>query len=150
MGSRLRSFAWVNPFWNLKTQNFSSVATVTWMVGYSNFWYQYDRIYIFFHRTSMESDFQSSRLVNDDIPIIITNHWYDTSRREILCWIRIWSQNLNSTYENGLKINFEILRERIQKNFTPLKLWGHFMSLPRDIEIKINILWETVIRVCFF
>ena len=40
---------------------FASVATVTWMVGSSKFWYQYDRIYVVFHR--MDSDFQISLLV---------------------------------------------------------------------------------------
>ena len=57
--SRPRNFAWVNRFWNFKPQNFASVATVTWIVGSSKFWYQYDRIYVVFH--SMDSDFQISR-----------------------------------------------------------------------------------------
>ena len=41
--------------------NFASVATVTWIVGTSKFCYQYDRIYVVFHR--MDSDFQISLLV---------------------------------------------------------------------------------------
>ena len=61
IGSRPRNFVWVNPFWNFKPQNFAQVATVTWMVGSSNFWYQNDRINIVFH--DMDSDFQISRLV---------------------------------------------------------------------------------------
>ena len=55
IGSRPRNFAWVNPFWNFKPQNFALVATVTWMVGSSHFWYQNDRINIVFH--GMLSDF---------------------------------------------------------------------------------------------
>ena len=43
------AYAVLHPFWNFKPQHFASVATVTWLVGYSNFWYQYDRIYIVFH-----------------------------------------------------------------------------------------------------
>ena len=61
IGSRPRNFAWVNPFWNFKPQNFAQVATVTWMVGSSNFWYQNDRINIVFH--AMVSEFLISRLV---------------------------------------------------------------------------------------
>ena len=61
IGSRPRNFVWVNPFWNFEPQNFAQVATVTWMVGSSNFWYQNDRINIVFH--DMDSDFQISRLV---------------------------------------------------------------------------------------
>ena len=61
IGSRPRNLAWVNPFWSFKPQNFAQVATVTWMVGSSNFWYQNDRINIVFH--DMVSDFWISRLV---------------------------------------------------------------------------------------
>ena len=50
IGSRPRNFAWVNSFLNFKPQNFAQVATVTWMVGSSNFWYQNDRINIVFLR----------------------------------------------------------------------------------------------------
>ena len=52
-----------------------------------------------------------------------------TSRREILCWIRIWSQNLISTYAKGRKIDFKILRGRNPKIFAPLKLLGHFVCV---------------------
>ena len=61
IGSRPHNLAWVNPFWSFKPQNFAQVATVTWMVGSSNFWYQNDRINIVFH--DMVSDFWISRLV---------------------------------------------------------------------------------------
>ena len=61
IGFHPRNFVWVNPFRNFKPQNFAQVATVTWMVGSSNFWYQNDRINIVFH--DMDSDFQISRLV---------------------------------------------------------------------------------------
>ena len=61
IGSRPRNFVWINLFWHFKPQNFAQVATVTWMVGSSNFWYQNDRINIVFHH--MDSDFLISRLV---------------------------------------------------------------------------------------
>jgi len=61
IGSRPRNFAWVISFSNFKPPNFGKVATVTWMVGSSTFWYQNDRIDIAFH--SMDSDFQIPRLV---------------------------------------------------------------------------------------
>ena len=75
--SRLRNFAWVNRFSNFKPQNFASVATVTWMVGYSNFWYQYERIYIVFH--SMDSDFQISRLMASESGM--NNFWRNSLER---------------------------------------------------------------------
>ena len=40
-----------------------------------------------------------------------------TSRREILCWIRIWSQNFNSAYANGWQNWFKNFAWADSKNF---------------------------------
>ena len=64
--SRPCNFAWINRLWNFKPQKFAAVATVTWIVGSSKFWYQSDRIYVVFHH--MNSDFQISQFSKSIYP----------------------------------------------------------------------------------
>ena len=116
--SRPRNFAWVNRFWNFKPQNFASVATVTWMVGSSKFWYQYDRIYVVFHR--MDSDFQISLLVARESKM--NDFWRNFVERHqmtVLIWFLQythkmalkfqWCKNFWNPPTQNFKINFSPL-----------------------------------------
>ena len=84
---------------------------------------------------------------NDNDSII--NH---ISRREILRWIRIWSRNFNLTYAIGWEINFKILRRRIPKIFSPLKLLSHFMSVlgKSDWSDYLRALYEISPKIVHF
>ena len=116
--SRPRSFAWVNRFWNFKPQNFASVATVTWMVGSSKFWYQYDRIHVVFHR--MDSDFQISLLVareskmNDLWRNFVERHqmtvliWFSQYTHKMTLQFQ-WCENFWNPPTQNFKINFSRL-----------------------------------------
>ena len=96
--SRPRNFAWVNPFWNFKPQNFAEVATVTWMVGSSKFWYQYDRINIVFH--AMDSDFQISRLVDKESKM--NDFWWNFVERHqmtVLIWFSQYTHKMTLKFQ---------------------------------------------------
>ena len=118
IGSRPRNFAWVNPFWNFKPQNFAQVATVTWMVGSSNFWYQNDRINIVFH--AMVSEFLISRLVaresemNDFWRNFVERHqvtgliWFSQGLHKMTLQFQWW-KNFWIPPTQNFKINFPSL-----------------------------------------
>ena len=113
--SRPYSFAWVNRFWNFKPQNFASVATVTWIVGSSKFWYRYDRIYVVFHR--MDSDFQISLLVareskmNDFWQNFVERHqmtvliWFSQYTHK-MTWKFQWCKNFWNPPTQNFQIDF--------------------------------------------
>ena len=103
IGSRPRNFAWVNPFWNFKAQNFGKVATVTWMVGSSNFWY--DRINIVFH--PMDSDFQISRLVARESEM--NDFWGNFVERHQVTGSIWFSQGIHTHCYFELSGDFEML-----------------------------------------
>ena len=105
--SRPRNFAWVNRFWNFKPQNFASVATVTWMVGSSKFWYQYDRIHVVFHR--MDSDFQISLLVARESKM--NDFWQNFVERHQMT-VLIWSSQ------------YIFLHTKWPYNFSGIKIFG--------------------------
>ena len=67
------------------------------------------------------------RIIGKIIIDLISTH---TIRREILRWIRIWSQNFNSAHAFRRKFDFKFLRGQISKIFTST-----------ESEIKFAILW---------
>ena len=64
-----------------------------------------------------------------------------TIRREILRWIRIWSQKFHSAYAFRWKFGFKILRGRISKIFTPLNQKFNLQSYDMCIAYVMSHMW---------
>ena len=97
--SRPRNFGFVNRFWNFKPQNFAPVATVTWIVGSSIFWYQYDRSYIVFRR--MDSAKESK--MNDFWRNFVERHQMTVLIRFLQYTITVYQTSVDSAWEIGSK-----------------------------------------------
>ena len=111
IGSRPRNFAWINPFWNFKPQNFWEVATVTWMVGSSNFWYQNDRINFWFGFSNFSLGGERESEINDFWRKFVERHqvtgsiWFSQGIHKITLQFHWW-KNFPIPPTQNLKVDF--------------------------------------------